>query len=94
MDNILIYILIYTFNIYKQLRLYSNLYVKKQHISIAQWQFVFHLYFLNQTEFEKYKSGISFVSKITKEIFYSIFHNRIMNCELKSVLFMNLGFNI
>ena len=51
-----------------------------------------HLYFLNQIE--KYKSGISFVSWIAKETFYSIFHDRIMNYELKSVLSVNLGFNI
>ena len=37
---------------------------------------------------------ISFVSWITKETFYLIFNNKIMNYELKSVLLVNLGFNI
>ena len=54
----------------------------------------FILFKSNRVLFEIYNSGISFVSLITKETFYSIFHNRIMNYELKSVLLVNLAFNI
>ena len=36
--------------------------------------------------FKKYKSGISFVSKINKQTFYSIFHNRIFTLSSKQKL--------
>ena len=54
----------------------------------------FILFKSNQVWFENYKSGIFFVSKITKETVYSIFQNRIMNYELKFVPLVNSGFNI
>ena len=43
---------------------------------------LFILFKLNRVWFEKYNSRISFVSYITEETFYSIFHNIIMNFEL------------
>ena len=45
-------------------------------------------------EFDLKNINQKFVSSITKETFYSIFHNKIMNYVPKSLLFVNLGFNI
>ena len=82
--------------IYKQLRLYISLYIKKRRFSIVQWRFIFHLYFLNQTEFDLKSINQEFLLflKLLNKTFYSIFQNRIMNYELKSVLFVDLGFDI
>ena len=73
--------------IYKQLPLYINLYIKKQHVFLLRNDDLCSIYTF------QIKSSLIFFD-ITKETFYSIFHNRIFNYELKSMLFVNLGFDI
>ena len=96
MVYIILYILIYTFNIKTALFPYWFIYEEANLFFCAITNyFPFILFKSNRVWFGKYKSEISFVFSVTKEtFFYSIFYNRIMNYELNSLLFVNLGFNI
>ena len=67
--------------------------MKKQQVDEeAQWQILFHLYFSSQIEIDLKSINQEFL--LLKKHSNSRFHNRIKNYELKSALFVNLGFNI
>ena len=67
----------FTYLIDKQLHLYINLYIKKQHVFLFAITIYipFTLFKSNGVWFEKYKLGISFVSYITKQTVCWVFHN-------------------